>query len=84
MGVEANKSANIILHKRENADVIVAPFTSVRVMHQWNGVEGPHEEDFVANHILSEKTDVWIGADMVSGTGIIKFDYDILLVDDGF
>lgn len=81
---EANKPANLVLHKRENADVVVAPFTSARVMHQWDGIEIPFTEPFKANHILPEKTDVWVGCDMDSGTGIVQFDYDILVIENAY
>jgi hypothetical protein len=80
--IEANKPANIIFYKRNDADVIAAPFTSSRLVHQWDGIDVPVNENFNANHILTEKTDVWVGCDMVTGTGIIQFDYDILLVDN--
>lgn len=82
MTTEANKGANLILHQRQNADVVSAPFTSVRILHQWDGTETPIDETFTANHMLPEKTDTWVGADMVTGTGILQFDYDILLVDN--
>lgn len=82
MTVESNKAANFVLHQRQNADVIAAPFTAQRVVHQWDGIGVPLNEDFDANHRAPEKTDLWVGCDMVASTGILQFDYDILLVDD--
>jgi len=84
MTTEANKGANFILHQRQDADVIAAPFTAQRVVHQWDGIETPLDEEFKANHIFPAKTDLWVGCDMVSGSGTLQFDYDILLIDNNF
>jgi len=82
MTTEANKGVNIKLHQRQDADDVSTPFTGQRLLHQWDGVEVPLSEEFKANHGLPEKTDIWVGCDMVSGSGIVQFDYDILLVDN--
>jgi hypothetical protein len=82
--LETNKSANLILHRRSNADNIVAPFTSQRYVHQWDGLDVPDNEPFTANHRMTEKTDVWVGCDMTLGTGIVQFDYDILIVENAY
>jgi len=84
ISLETNKAANLILHKREGADIVAAPFTSQNVVHQWDGVATPSNEKIEANHVMPEKTDVWVGADMTSGTGIVQFDYDILIVDNNY
>lgn len=82
--METNKAANFILHRREDADVIVAPFTSQRVVHQWDGLDTPENEDFKANHRMPSKTDIWVGSDMTSQTGVVQFDYDLLLVENAY
>jgi hypothetical protein len=82
MTTEANKGANFVLHQRQDADVIIAPFTGQRIVHQWDGIEVPENEIFSANHKFPEKTDIWVGCDMASGTGTLQFDYDILLIDN--
>ena len=82
MTVESNKLASLHLHKRLDAGDVTTPFTASRIVHEWDGISIPYNEDFRANHILPEKTDIWVEADMSSGTGIIEFDYDMLLVDN--
>lgn len=84
MTVEANKQATFHMHYRNDADDITAPFTSYRVLHEWDGLINANTEEFKANHIMPEKTDVWCDGQMSSGSGILQFDYDILLVENDF
>lgn len=83
MTVESNKLATFHMHFRNDADVIVAPFTSPRILHEWDGLGQGANEEFHANHVMEEKTDIWCDGQMSVGTGgILQFDYDILLVDN--
>lgn len=80
--VESNKPSTIILYRREDANDVTVPFTGKRVIHEWVGVEGVIGEDFTANHILPEMTDVWFAGNVGTGSATISADYDILLIDN--
>jgi hypothetical protein len=80
--MQTNKEVTVTLVKRENADDIVAPFTAKRLMHEWTGISTPVGEPLKANHIITEKSDVWLTGLVSTGTAVIEVDYDILVIDN--
>lgn len=80
--VESGKLAHIHIRIREDADIVSVPFKAEKDIHHWEGVGQPVQENFEANHILQEKTDVRFIANVTATTGQIQCDYDILLVDN--
>lgn len=85
MTVESNKLATFHMHYRNDADVIVAPFASPRILHEWDGLGQGLSEKFEANHRMSSKTDIWCDGQMSTGSGgILQFDYDILLIENEY
>ena len=80
---DANKSFNVNLHNRPGADIVVAPFKASVHLHHWDGLAVPIEERFLANHVLLEKTDIWMDAEVTGASdGSVDADYDILLIDN--
>lgn len=80
--METGKSVTLDLHAREGADVIAAPFKPSIVKHQWDGLDTPISQEFKANHIFPEMTDIWFDASVTTGSAVVEVDYDILLVDN--
>lgn len=80
--MDSGKSVTLDLHAREGADIIAAPFKAAIVKHQWDGLDTPISQEFKANHIFPEKTDIWFDGSVSTGSAIIEVDYDILLVDN--
>lgn len=82
--IEANKVFSTDLHIRAGADIVSGDMIPMLVKHRWNGLIAPVVDEFKANHILQEKSDVWFSATGTSSGGVIEVDYDILLVHNGY
>lgn len=80
--MQTGKEVHVHLNIRENADDITVPFSSIRLVHHWEGLDVPVQEKFDANHKFLEKTDVWFAGSVTTGTAIIQANYDMLLVDN--
>jgi len=81
--VDASKTANFHWNMRENADDVTVPFSPKRILHHWEGIITT-DLRLLANHVFAAKTDIWVSGDMTSVTGEVDFDYDLLLVADGY
>lgn len=79
--VEATKTGNIKLYRRNDSDEVAAPFTAKRIMHEWNGITGHISDFFIGAHIVSARGDIWFEGKVGTGSGEITADYDVLLID---
>lgn len=80
---DASKSVDIHLIARENADVVVAPFSPSRHRQHWKGLDSPYQENYKAFKMLPEKTDIKYNCDNNGGAAsAISVNYDLLLVDN--
>lgn len=82
LSVESNKTAEVKVWQRQNADDVTVPFTGKRIVHEWDGVTGVVVENFHANHIFPEKTDIWFTGVVPATNAIVETDYDMLLIDN--
>lgn len=80
--VEGNKFSNIYFFKREDIDIVVAPFSPMRLVAEWNGLVGDIAHDIIIPHgPFPEKTDIGF---MGSSTQVaeISVDFEIILVEN--
>lgn len=77
--VDSGKSVDIRFLIRKNADDIIPPVGSVRLMREIHGLDGPYAVSSRANLRMDEKTDLWFIAKTTSGaTSEVEVNYDIL------
>lgn len=78
-----NKSADIRLWQRENADDWTGPtYTGKRMIHRWVSIQESAPLDIFALPSFPEKTDIWLegyGNGAVTG---INVSYDLILIKD--
>lgn len=79
---ESSKSVDVRLFQRLSADTVAAPFGAVRIVGQWTGVAGEIQEKIGSNHIIAEKTDLYVSAKVSTGTASVAVNYDLILVDN--
>lgn len=79
---DSNKSFNIRVMQRQNADTVAAPFTSPRILYEVETLTQPHNDPIASFIELSEKTDIWADAKVKTGSGSVTLHYDLLLVND--
>jgi len=79
--VETTKPATIFLFKREGADVASAPYTAMRIVKEWNGIDGPSSSrDSVPLGPFPEKTDFGFASVVAANDARVSVDFEILLV----
>ncbi len=82
--VDSSKTATIKMVERGNSSLTVAPFDPHKHVHTWSGVTGNINEDFVANHKVLEKQDIWFEVVAGSVGTPVEADYDLLLIDNEY
>jgi len=79
--VDSAKSCTITLYKREQADVVTAPFGSKRIISRFSGVLGIQTLKYDAYKVVDEKSDIWAYAIKDSaGTAPVNVNWDLILV----
>lgn len=80
--VSATISTTVSLYKRENADDVVSPFSSKRLLVQNDELRGVDDRELIVPVKLSAKTDIWATCLAVSGTPAATVEFDIIMKDD--
>ena len=81
--VDANKACDIIMWRRERADIVTAPFSSNRQVSGFTQLVGSAERRFGSYIVFPEKTDIWVTATTGSGANAsVQADYDLIIVDN--
>jgi hypothetical protein len=82
VNVDANKSANMRMCARNNADNwTAAPFDAASVVESYGGIIGPREISVHYEISFEAKTDVWIEAIPESATSLVESSIHGVLVD---
>ena len=79
---DLNRATDTVLWQRRDADDVVAPFTSPRIVWQAGEAEGAFGVDYECFPSFPANTDIWCSASVDASTGVTNVDYDLLLVDD--
>ncbi len=80
--VDSNKTAQVYLWQRQNADDVSAPFTGKRIWRPFDGVSGPVDGPVAFPYVFPAKTDIWASGIGPSGGAGIAVEMHIALVDD--
>jgi hypothetical protein len=82
ISVSAGNTATVSMYKREDADVVSAPFTAKRLLDSWVDIDTFIQQNQKAYIKLPQKTDVWFEAVKVSGAGSagVGVEFDLILV----
>lgn len=83
---DSTKSIDVVILKREEADIVVAPFSTMKVVADATGVAGEvriSETRSVMN-ALGEMTDLGFMGKVGSSTGDITVHMELLLIKDGY
>lgn len=84
MAVEANTTCDIKMKQRQRADDVVAPYSPVRVVMEWDGVVGQIDYDYQGHFMFPEKSDVWFTATKNSaGTSKVSTEFTYWMVANG-
>lgn len=80
--VDGNKSMDVLMFKRENADTVAAPYSVMRIVEEDKGLTGGHNVEFqVPKLIGTGPCDVGFMAQTGVGTSDLSVEFEILLVD---
>jgi hypothetical protein len=82
INTEGNKAIDLYLFKRERIDLGQAPYSGVRMVLEFKGIEGTQQLNFEEPIRFAEKTDIWFAAISTPGLAAIDVDYDYLLKRD--
>jgi hypothetical protein len=81
--VEATKPATIFLFKREGADIVTSPYSAMRLVKEWDGLDGSSNySESAPLGPFPEKTDIGFMARVASGSARVAVDFEILLVQN--
>lgn len=78
--IDSTKASRFILGERGNSSLLVAPFDPNQHVRTWDGVSGPIASEFLANHKIETKTDVWFESVAAAINTPLEVDYDMLVV----
>ena len=85
INVDSTKSADVIFVRRENANIVTAPFSALRVQAQFVGVAGSNPSDSNAPQNSFEAfSDIGYMGKVTQSTASISVAYEILLIEDGY
>jgi len=82
--VETTNTAEVDIWRRENADDATTPFTSKRLVHRANDLNGIEVEPLRSYVMFPAKTDIWASAAKKTGGGNseVAVNYDLIVVHD--
>lgn len=80
--VEDSKIVDVELWKREQADVIAAPFGPTRVRLTLDAIQTERTAEFTGALKFTEKTDIWLYGSASTGTAEIDGYFDIFLANN--
>ena len=80
--VDTNKTAQVYLWQRQNADDVSAPFTGKRIWRPFDGVSGAVDGPVAFPYVFPAKTDIWASGVGPSGGAGVAVEMHIALVDD--
>jgi len=81
--VESTKPANIYFFQRQDADVVSAPYSAMRLVQEWDGVDG--QANLAVDTPLGpfpSKTDIGFMAKVATGTAAVSIDFEIILIEE--
>lgn len=81
--VASTKACDVEMFQRAGANVVSAPFTSKRIIHEFLAVDGNDDIIFDSYIKFTEYTDLWLAAKAVSGTSGVSVNYDLIISDNG-
>ena len=81
--VASNKPGNVRMCQRPNGDVVTAPFSAIRIVHEVPELIGDEDADFEAIDIFPEKTDLWLDAAGSGQATLVSAFYDLILIANG-
>lgn len=83
VSIESNKAPNVLWFRRENADVVAAPYDAMRLFERHVGAapEVLYQPPAPAI-VLPAKTDIGAMAYVSTGSAAVAVEFQILLVDD--
>jgi len=82
IAVEGNKSANVYLYTRINADVVTAPYGTMNVKELERNLTGTLILEPKTPRLISDgATDIGFMASVDTGTSDVSVDFEILLID---
>jgi hypothetical protein len=85
INVDTTKTADLVFVRREGANIVVAPFSPMRVVAQYVGIAGSNPSDSNAPQNSFEAfSDIGYMGKVASSTASVSVAYEILLVEDGF
>lgn len=80
--VDTNKTAQVYLWQRQNADDVSAPFTGKKIWRPFDGVSGPVDGPVAFPYVFPAKTDIWASGVGPAGESGVAVEMHIALVDD--
>lgn len=80
--MQTGKQISVNLLCRNDSHIVISPFSPTLDLHHWDGLSIPIDQDYKAQHILLERSDVWFNGFVSATTAIINIDYTLLLIDN--
>jgi len=80
VAIGTNKDADVRLWQREGAYETTAPFSSKRLVHQWEAIQGDASFRLVSYRPIPALTDIWMEAKGNGATTSVDVNYDLFLV----
>ncbi len=85
ISVDTNKSVDIYLFSRGGIDVVVAPFSPMKIVAHYTGLTGDNPSAFRAPiDSFMPRTDVGYMGKVSSGTTAVSIHFAVLLIEAGF
>ena len=82
VNVEVNKPARVVMWQRQGADVVAAPFTSKRMVLEFDGLQQPDDLQMRVPLMFPGKTDLWFSAEGGGAATQVNVRFLLILVDD--
>lgn len=81
--VESSKPCSLFLFQRRDADDVTPPYSAMRLVQEWDGVDGQEDDTYDAPlGPFPEKTDVGFMGRVAATAAKVSVDFEIILVKD--
>lgn len=78
----SNKTSEVRLYSRYNADIVAAPFGPQRVLQTWSEFSGESVAIFDAMPVITQRSDIYFEVQAITSTGAIDVSFDLIVKDN--
>jgi len=82
ISIDSAKEVDIYFYKRQDADIVSAPFSSKRLIQEYTGLISSIDFEFSPEQKVPAKTDIWFSGSVDVSSGAASIEYNGILIEE--